>query len=105
MDNKNFLAQLILKATPDVDDAGLEIMITDAEPILQEWVYTNIIAKLNESQRKELIKLTDGKNYVSWSVYKYLESTISWYEDFIKNVYEKFEKMYLENFKDFSKGK
>ncbi|MBQ7616923.1 hypothetical protein IJS64_02845 [bacterium] len=65
MNNKNFLEQLILKVNPDLDDAGLEMMVSDAEPVLEEWVFTNIISTLNESQREELIKLTDNKEYKS----------------------------------------
>jgi hypothetical protein len=56
---------LILKVNPDLDDAGLEMMVSDAEPVLEEWVFTNIISTLNESQRAELIKLTDNKEYKS----------------------------------------
>ncbi|MBQ5945515.1 hypothetical protein IJL65_03890 [bacterium] len=59
------MEQLILKVNPDLDDAGLEMMVSDAEPVLEEWVFTNIISTLNESQREELIKLTDNKEYKS----------------------------------------
>jgi hypothetical protein len=65
MNNKDFLEQLILKVNPDLDDAGLEMMVSDAEPVLEEWVFTNIVSTLNESQRAELIKLTDNKEYKS----------------------------------------
>ena len=41
--------QDILKANPDLDDAGIEMMISDAKPVLQERVFTNIIAKENKS--------------------------------------------------------
>lgn len=103
MQNEDFLEQLIIKANPDLDDAGIELMVSDAQPVLQERVFTNIIAKLNPEQRKELIKLTEDKNYVSWKAYEYLSSVISNYEKFIEKVYDDFEKMYLENFKEFSK--
>ena len=103
MQNEDFLEQLIIKANPDLDDAGIELMVSDAQPVLQERVFTNIIAKLNPEQRKELIKLTEDKNYVSWKAYEYLCSVIPNYEWFIGKVYDDFEKMYLENFKEFSK--
>jgi hypothetical protein len=61
------------------------------------------MAKLNPDQRKQLINLTENKNYVSWETYNYLCSVISDYEKFIGKVYDDFEKMYLENFKEFSK--
>lgn len=103
MQNEDFLEQLIFKANPDLDDAGIEMMISDAKPVLQERVFTNIIAKLNPEQRNELTKLTEDKNYISWNAYEYLCSVIPDYERFIQKVYDDFEKMYLENFKEFSK--
>jgi len=103
MENTNFLEQLILKADPEIDDAGLEILVADAEPILQEWVFTNIVSKLTADQRQKLIQITENDNYITWKAYEYLSSVIENYEDFIWKVYDDFEKMYLKNFKEFSK--
>ena len=103
MDNRDFLEQLILKADPNIDDEGLEMFVTDAEPVLEEWVFTNIISRLSESQRKEIIKITDKKNYSSWEAYEYLSKAIPNYEGFMKKVYEEFEETYKVNFKKFSK--
>ena len=103
MKNEDFLEQLILKANPDLDDAGIEMMVSDAKLVLQERVFTSIIAKLNPEQRNELTKLTEDKNYISWKAYEYLSSVIPNYEEFIGKIYDDFEKMYLENFKEFSK--
>lgn len=103
MENTNFLEQLILKADPEIDDAGLEIMVADAEPILQEWIFTNIVSKLTADQRQKLIQITEKDNYITWKAYEYLSSVIENYEDFIWKVYDDFEKMYLKNFKEFSK--
>lgn len=103
MENKDFLEQLILKINPDIDDAGLEMFVSDAEPVLEEWVLTNIISKLNSEQRKEIVKLTENENYTEWEAYKFLSKAIPNYENFIKEVYENFEKMYKENFNNFKK--
>ena len=103
MKNENFLEQLILKANPDLDDAGIEMLVADAEPVLQERVFTNIIKKLSPEQRKELIAITDGEQYTSWKAYEFLVKAIPDYEHFIENVYNEFEKMYLENYKRYSK--
>ena len=102
MTNENFLEQLILKANPDLDDAGVEMLVADAEPVLEERVFTNIIKRLSPDQRKQLIAITDDKQYKSWKAYEFLVKAIPNYEAFIQDVYEKFEKMYLENFKHFS---
>ena len=102
MRNEDFLEQLILKANPDLDDAGVEMLVADAEPVLEEWVFTNIIKELSPDQRKQLITITDDKQYKSWKAYRFLVKAIPNYESFIQDVYEKFEKMYLENFKCYS---
>jgi hypothetical protein len=59
MDNKKFLEQVIIKVDSDLDDAGIEMLVSDAEPVLQERIFTKIISILNEDQRVELAKITD----------------------------------------------
>jgi hypothetical protein len=65
MKNEDFLEQLILKANPDLDDIGIDMLVADAEPVLEEWVFTNIIKKLSPEQRKQLISITDDNQYMS----------------------------------------
>ena len=103
MKNEDFLEQLILKANPNLDDAGIEMLVADAEPVLQERVFTNIIKKLSPEQRKQLITITDSEQYTSWKAYEFLVKAVPDYEHFIENVYDEFEKMYLENYKRYSK--
>ena len=103
MENKDFLEQLILKANPDLDDIGIDMLVADAEPVLEEWVFTNIIKKLSPKQRNQLISITDDNKYTSWNAYKFLVKAIPNYENFIENVYKEFEKMYLKNFEEYSK--
>jgi len=102
MKNEDFLEQLILKANPDLDDIGIDMLVVDAEPVLEEWVFTNIIKKLSPEQRKQLISITDDNQYMSWKAYEFLVKVIPNYEHFIENVYKEFEKMYLENCKRYS---
>ncbi len=102
MKNEDFLEQLILKANPDLDDAGIEMLVADAQPVLEERVFTNIIKRLSPDQREQLIAITDDKQYTSWKAYKFLLNTIPNYEHFIENVYNEFERMYLENYKRYS---
>jgi len=101
MKNENFLEQLILKADPDIDDVWLEMMVSDAKPVLEERVFTNIIVKLDEKGRKELVKISWKDKILDWEIYNFLSKNISWYEWFIQWVYEKFENMYKSNYKFF----
>lgn len=103
MKNTDFLEQLILKLNPDIDDAGLEMLVSDAKPVLEEWVFTNIIARLSPDQRKKIIKISDRNNYTEWETYKFLSVVIPNYEKFIEKVYDDFEKMYKKNFNKFKK--
>lgn len=103
MENKDFLEQLILKANPDLDDIGIDMLVADAEPVLEERVFTNIIRRLSPEQRKQLVAMTDEKQYTSWKAYKFLVKAIPDYEHFIESVYDEFEKMYLKSFKEYSK--
>ena len=102
MKNEDFLEQLILKANPDLDDAGVEILAADAEPVLEERVFTNIMKRLSPGQRKQLIAITDDKQYKSWKAYEFLVKAIPNYENFIQGVYDEFEKKYLKNFRHYS---
>ena len=104
MKNEDFVTQLILKADPDIDEVWLELLIWDVKQSLEEWVYTNILSKLNGSQRDEFIWKTMIDSYNEWDIYKYLSLVIPDYENFIWQVYDKFEKMYLNEFKYFSKN-
>lgn len=101
MKNVDFLEQLILRAYPDLDDTGIDFLVTKAEPVLEERVFTNIIKKLSPSQRKQFINITENQNYVSWEAYKFLVNNIPNYESFIEKVYQKFETIYLENAKEY----
>lgn len=103
MENTDFLEQLIIKADPDIDDAGLEMMVSDAEPVLQERVFTKIIVELDENQRVELNKITNQNKWIDGKVYEFLFNQIPNYEDFIEWVYKEFENMYLSDYKHFSK--
>jgi len=103
MKNEDFLEQLILKANPDLDDASIEMLVADAEPVLEERVFTNIVKKLSPEQRKQLITITEDDQYMSWKAYDFLKKEIPNYENFIENIYDEFEKMYLDNYKIYSK--
>jgi len=105
MDNKNFLEQVILKVDPDLDDVGIEMLVSDAEPVLQERLFTKIISILNEDQRIKLVSITNENQWINWKVYEYLVSQISNYEDFMEKTYQEFEDMYLREYKNFSKSK
>jgi len=49
-DREEFIEQLLIKANPDIDDNGLDMLIEDVEPVLIDRIMTNIISKLTEEQ-------------------------------------------------------
>ncbi len=103
MKNEDFLAQMILKANPSIDEAWLEMLVWDCKPVLEDWVFTHIMERLSPEDRKELISLTNDKNYISGKAYTFLCQAIPNYETFIWSVYDKFEEIYIRDFKHFYK--
>ena len=102
VDQETFIEQLIIKANPDIDDEGLDMLVEDVKPVLIDRVMTNIASMLTEEQLKwfnELFK----KNGIDNKMYDYLAKEIPGYERFIDQVYDDFEKMYLEEYKRFQK--
>jgi hypothetical protein len=48
IDTDTFIEQLLIKAIPDIDDEGLDMMIEDTKPVLYDRVMTHIIEKIDE---------------------------------------------------------
>lgn len=97
----DFLETVLIKAWIPQDDA-FGYFVAQAEPVLNDRVLTNITWQLNEEQLDTFMNLAASKTD-GLKIYDYLCSTIPNYEEFIWKVYDDFEKMYLENFKEFSK--
>lgn len=97
----DFLETVLIKAWIPQDEA-FGYFVAQAEPVLDDRVLTNVVWKLNEEQLATFTELAANKSKES-EIYKYLSSVIPNYEKFIEKVYDDFEKMYLENFKEFSK--
>lgn len=96
----NFVEQLIIKAIPDIDDEGLDLMVEDTLPVLDERVLNHFVEKLTDAQLKEYMKLMK-KNASEEELNAYLNKIIPNYDDFIQKVYLDFETMYLKEFKNF----
>ncbi len=93
-----FLETVLIKAWIPQDD-NFGYFMEQAEPALNDWVLTNVMWMLNEEQIDTFAELV--KNEASEdAVYSYLASVIPDYENFIWNVYDEFEKMYIENFQN-----
>jgi hypothetical protein len=48
IDTDTFIEQLIIKAIPDIDDDGLDMMIEDTKPVLYDRVMTHIVKEIDE---------------------------------------------------------
>lgn len=48
IDTDTFIEQMIIKAIPDIDDDGLDMMIEDTKPVLYDRVMTHIVGKIDE---------------------------------------------------------
>lgn len=101
MIRNDFLETVLIKAGIPQDDT-FGYFVEQAEPVLNDWVITNVTWQLNEEQLDTFMNLAASKADES-VIYNYLCSVIPDYEKFIEKVYDDFEKMYIENFKEFSK--
>ncbi len=99
--NEAFIEQLIIKANPEIDDEGLDLLIEDIKPVLFDWTMTNWTDKLSDPQLQELMNLIKNKAPEK-EIKEYLNKETEDYDAFIEKIYLDFEKMYLEEYKDFS---
>lgn len=97
-DNNLFIEQLIIKAMPDLDNDGLDLLKEDVKPIVFDRVMTNIAAKMNDAQAEEFMQLVEKKASEK-DILEYLNKIIPNYETFIENIYDEFEIMYLKECK------
>ncbi len=50
IDTDTFIEQMIIKAAPEIDDEGLDMMIEDTKPVLYDRVMTHIVGKIDEKE-------------------------------------------------------
>lgn len=96
-DNEAFIEQLIIKANPDLDDDAIDLMIEEIEPMIFDRVMTNIANKFTDEQAETFMELVE-KRSPEKEIYEYLDKTIPNYEQFMANVYDEFETMYLKEY-------
>ena len=53
IDTDTFIEQMIIKAVPDIDDDGLDMMIEDIKPVLYDRVMTHIVGKMDTLDRQK----------------------------------------------------
>ncbi len=102
IDTDTFIEQLIIKAMPDIDDDGLDMMVEDTKPVLYDRVMTHIVEKIDEKDGQWFLDNIETK-WVTPKVAEYLKSKIPNFWEFLENIYNSFETMYLKEFKNFEK--
>ena len=96
-ENDAFIDQLIAKANPDADTDTIEEMKEEIDPMIFDWVMTNIAAKFTDEQADKFMNLVQ-KNAPEKEIYEYLKKTIPTYEKFMDTVYDEFETTYLQEY-------
>ena len=102
IDTDTFIEQMIIKAVPEIDDEGLDMMIEDTKPVLYDRVMTHIVGKIDEKDGQWFLDILE-KKWVTPEVADYLKSKIENFPEFLEKVYDDFETMYLKEFKNFEK--
>ena len=101
IDTDTFIEQMIIKAIPDIDDDGLDMMIEDTKPVLYDRVMTHIVGKIDEKDGQGFLDILE-KDGVTPEVAEYLKSKIENFPEFLEKVYDDFETMYLKEFDNFA---
>jgi hypothetical protein len=101
IDTDTFIEQMIIKAIPDIDDEGLDMMIEETKPVLYDRVMTHIVGQINEKDGKWFLDILETK-WVTPEVADYLKSKIPNFPEFLEKTYNDFETMYLKEFESFA---
>lgn len=102
IDTDTFIEQMLIKAMPEIDDEGLDMMIEDTKPVLYDRVMTHIVGQIDEKDGQGFLDILEEKG-VTPEVADYLKTKIPNFPDFLEKVYDDFETMYLKEFKNFEK--
>lgn len=100
IDTDTFIEQLLIKAIPDIDDEGLDMMIEETKPVLYNRVMTHIIEKIDEKDGQWFLENIEKKG-ITPEVTEYLKSKIENFPEFMEKIYDDFQTMYLKEFKKF----
>lgn len=102
IDTDIFIEDLIIKAIPEIDDDGLEMMIEETKPVLYDRVMTHITEQINEKDWEKFFGMVEEKG-ITPEVADFLKSKIKNFPEFLEKIYDDFETMYLKEFKNFEK--
>lgn len=100
IDTDQFIEDLIIKAIPDVDEQGLEMMIEETKPVLYDRVITHIVEQIDEKDWEKFFDMIEEK-WITPKVADYLKSKIPNFPEFLQKTYDDFETMYLKEFRNF----
>jgi Mg/Co/Ni transporter MgtE len=64
----------------------------ELEPVLMDRIITRVFEELNDTQRKEVMKLFDEKKEAE--ALTKIEKMIPNYDDFLANIFEEFQEEY-----------
>lgn len=100
IDTDTFIEQMIIKAIPDMDDEGLDMMIEDTKPVLYDRVMTHIVGQIDEKDGQWFLDKLETE-WVTPEVADYLKTKIPNFQEFLEKTYDEFETMYLKELKNF----
>ncbi len=100
IDTDDFIERLIIKAIPDIDDKGLEMMIEETKSVLYDRVMSHIVKEIDDKDWEKFFDMIETK-WITQEVADYLKSKIPNFSEFLEKIYNDFETMYLKEFKNF----
>jgi hypothetical protein len=61
IDSDTFIEQMLIRAMPEIDDEGLDMMIEDTKPVLYDRVMTHIVNKIDEKDGQGFLDILETK--------------------------------------------
>lgn len=98
IDTDTFIEQLLIKAIPDIDDEGLDMMIEDTKPVLYDRVMTHIIEKIDtfDQQKKKWNEVFLDERSIPKTWETGSTNEMKWIQNSKAVVYEKDGQWFLE---------
>lgn len=94
---EDFLNDTLLKMGFDPEKSDFDLLKADMEPVLMDTIMTAVLAKLTPEQREKVDELFTAEKEAE--ALEYIETAIPDYDDFLADVFEKFQQDRINDMK------
>ena len=95
--NIEFIKKMLLKVWFQ-DDANINLLIDQTLEIFNDWLQSEILSSLSNEQMERFDSLVSA-NPADEQIYDFFNKSIDWFDSFMDWLYDKFENMYISEYK------